>query len=80
MGRLWLLVAAGACGMQPAQTPLPHHTKHITHESGRVAAAAEERKEEKYCSLPPTHWFAPLSIETMGVVGPKSLGPGAPHQ
>ncbi len=39
----------------------------------KVAAAAEERKEEKYSSLPPSHWFSPIAIETLGAVGPKSM-------
>ncbi len=44
-----------------------------TLEPGKVAAAAKERKEEKYSSLPPSRWFSPLTIETMGAVGPKSM-------
>ena len=40
-----------------------------TQEAGRVAAAAEERKD-RY--LPSTHWFSPLSIATMGAMGPKT--------
>ena len=46
---------------------------HATQEAGRVAAAAEERKEDKYRYLPSTHWFSPLAIETMGAMGPKSM-------
>ena len=38
-----------------------------------MAPAAEERKEDKYRYLPSTHWFSPLSIETMGAMGPKSM-------
>ena len=38
-----------------------------------MAATAEERKEEKYHCLPLSHWLSPLSIETMGAIGPKSL-------
>ena len=38
-----------------------------------MAAAAEGKKDAKYSSLPPTHCFSPLAIETMGVLGPKSL-------
>ncbi len=44
-----------------------------TLEPGKVAAAAKERKEEKYSSLPPSRWFSPITIETMGAVGPKSM-------
>ena len=40
----------------------PSYRAHATQESGRVAAAAEERKEEKYRCLPPSHWFTLLSI------------------
>ena len=41
--------------------------------SGKVAATAEERKCEKYQGLPPGHIFTPIAIETLGVIGPKSM-------
>ena len=34
---------------------------------------AEVRKEQKYASLPPTHKFTPVAIESMGTFGPRSL-------
>ena len=40
---------------------------------GKVATLAEERKEEKYRCLPPSHYFSPVAIETMGAVGPRSM-------
>ena len=40
--------------------------------AGSVAALAEERKINKYSHLSPSYFFTPLSIETMGAVGPKS--------
>ena len=51
----------------------PSYRAIATQERGRVAAAAEGKKDAKYSSLPPTHCFSPLAIETMGVLGPKSL-------
>ncbi len=51
----------------------PLYRAHATQGPGKVAAASEERKEEKYSSLPPSHWFSPIASETMGAVGPKSM-------
>uniref|UniRef100_A0A1X7UYU4 Uncharacterized protein n=1 Tax=Amphimedon queenslandica TaxID=400682 RepID=A0A1X7UYU4_AMPQE len=39
---------------------------------GSAAALAEEHKITKYSHLSPSYLFTPLSIETMGAVGPKS--------
>ncbi len=51
----------------------PSYRAHATQGPGKVAAAAEE-KGEKYSSLPSSHWFSPIAIETMGAVGgPKSM-------
>ena len=44
-----------------------------TAEAGKVAAAAEERKANKYIHLDPAYLFIPLAFETMGVFGPKTL-------
>ena len=38
-----------------------------------MAALAEDRKADKYRDLPRSHWFCPLSIETMGAMGLRSL-------
>ena len=38
-----------------------------------MAALAEDRKVDKYRDLPRSHLFCPLSIETMGAMGPRSL-------
>ena len=52
----------------------PSYRVQATHQGpGKVAAAAEEKKEEKYRCLPPGHYFSPVAIETMGAVGPKSM-------
>ena len=46
-----------------------------TAEAGKVAAAAEDRKANKYIHLDPTYLFIPLMLafETLGVFGPKTL-------
>ena len=41
--------------------------------AGSVAALAEDRKINKYSHLSPSYLFTPISIETIGAVGPKSL-------
>ena len=51
----------------------PSYRTHATSEPGRVAALAEDRKVDKYRDLPRSHLFCPLSIETMGAMGPRSL-------
>ena len=44
-----------------------------TAEAGKVAAAAEDRKANKYIHLDPAYLFIPLAFETLGVFGPKTL-------
>ena len=51
----------------------PSYRTHATSEPGHVAALAEDRKVDKYRDLPRSHLFCPLSIETMGAMGPRSL-------
>ena len=51
----------------------PSYRTHATSEPGRVAALAEDRKVDNYRDLPRSHLFCPLSIETMGAMGPRSL-------
>ena len=46
---------------------------HATSMPEKVAATAEERKSRKYRGLPPGHLFAPIAIETLGAIGPRSL-------
>ncbi len=60
------------CGVQPVRTHLLLRTE-STLEPGKVAAAAKERKKEKYSSFPPSHWFSPIAIETMVCCGSKSM-------
>ena len=54
-------------------TYAPSYRSHATTEPGCVAALAEDRKAEKYRDLPRSHWFCPLSFETMGAAGPRTL-------
>ena len=44
-----------------------------TLEAGKVAESAEDRKAAKYSSLPASHIFTPVAIETMGAMDPVSL-------
>ena len=44
-----------------------------TAEAGKVAAAAEDRKANKYIHLDPAYVFIPLAFETLGVFGTKTL-------
>ena len=46
---------------------------HATQEAGKVAENAEDRKTEKYRGLPASHSFTPITIETMGAIGPRSM-------
>jgi len=41
--------------------------------AGAVAAMAEERKVSKYANLDTSHTFTPVAVETMGVIGTKSM-------
>ena len=51
----------------------PSYRTRATSKPGHVAALAEDRKAEKYKDLPRSHWFCPLSIETMVAMGPRTL-------
>ena len=51
----------------------PSYVSQATTAAGEVATHAEERKCAKYSSLPVTHDFIPVAIETSGVMGPQSL-------
>ena len=51
----------------------PCYVSQATTAAGEVATHAEERKCSKYSSLPVTHDFIPVAIETSGVMGPQSL-------
>ena len=44
-----------------------------TLEAGKVAESAEDRKAAKYSSLPSSHIFTPVAIETLGAMGPASM-------
>ena len=57
-----------------ATCPDTSYRAYATSEPGCVAALAEDRKADKYKNLPRSHWFSPLSIETMGTMGPKTRG------
>ena len=43
-----------------------------TREAGAVAAEAEYRKRQKYANLDGNHFFVPVAVETLGVIGPES--------
>ena len=43
-----------------------------TREPGAVAAEAEQRKRQKYANLDGNHFFVPVAVETLGVIGPES--------
>ena len=43
-----------------------------TREAGAVAAEAEHRKRQKYANLDGNHFFVPVAVETLGVIGPES--------
>ena len=51
----------------------PSYRALATSSNGAVAAAAEERKLAKYANLDHAYSFVPVAIETLGVIGPKSL-------
>ena len=51
----------------------PSYSTLASSEAGLVAAQAEERKQVKYLHLAPDHFFAPVAIETSGVVGSLSM-------
>ena len=51
----------------------PSYVSQATTAAGEVATHAEDRKCSKYSSLPVTHDFIPVAIETSGVMGPQSL-------
>ena len=43
-----------------------------TREAGAVAAEAEHGKRQKYANLDGNHFFVPVAVETLGVIGPES--------
>ena len=43
-----------------------------TREAGAVAAEAEQHKRQKYTNLDGNHFFVPVAVETLGVIGPES--------
>ena len=45
----------------------------VTHAAGEVAKKAEVEKEEKYSNLLHSHDFTPVTVETSGVFGPKTM-------
>ena len=44
-----------------------------SHVAGEVAAQAEDRKEVKYANLSHSHCFIPVSVESTGVFGPRTV-------
>ena len=51
----------------------PSYRAQATQGPGKVAAAAEERKEEKYHCLPPGHYFSPVDGDN-GCCGTQIYG------
>ncbi len=59
----------------------PSYRPHATQGPGKLLQ--QLRKGRRSSSLPSSHWFSPIAIETMGAVGSKSMafadGCGTPH-
>ena len=53
-------------------TLAPYCTACSMGEAGAVAAKMERRKKEKYAHLDPSHFFVPITIETLGAMGPEA--------
>ena len=51
----------------------PSYRNVATHAAGEVAEKAEAEKEEKYSDLLHSHVFTPVTVETSGVFGPKTM-------
>ena len=51
----------------------PSYRSLATHAAGEVAKKAEAEKEEKYHDLLHSHGFTPVTVETSGVFGPKTM-------
>ena len=64
-----LLVWDATCPDTFATSYLPSAASDV----GEVAAAAEERKRQKYSHLDQGHSFVPVAIETAGVFGPETM-------
>ena len=56
-------------GRTCADIPAPSHRQLASREARAMAATAEQRKKNKYAHLEATHYFVPIAIETLGVVG-----------
>ena len=52
-------------------TLTPSYAALATREAGAVAAEMERRKREKYAHLDP-HFFVPIAVETLSVIGPEA--------
>ena len=76
MGSLLFHGIAANCLVQDATCLTcfaPSYLSSTSSEAGAIAALAEERKKMKYAKLNPALTFTPMSIETSGFFGPKSL-------
>ena len=51
----------------------PSHVSSAATSSGAVAKQAEQAKKAKYAHLDASHYFVPLAVETLGVLGPEAL-------
>ena len=53
-------------------TLAPSYSALATREAGAVAAEMERRKKAKYSHLDSSHFFVPVAVETLGVMGPEA--------
>ena len=54
-------------------TYAPSYRSLATHAAGEVSKKAEAEKEEKYSNLLHSHDFTPVTVETSGVFGQKTM-------
>ena len=52
---------------------MPSYRRLDTHAAGEFAYKAEAEKEEKYSNLLHSHDFTPVTVETSGIFGPKTI-------
>ena len=56
-------------GRHMPDTLAPSYSALATSEAGAVAAEMERRKKAKYFHLDSSHFFVPIAVETLGVMG-----------
>ena len=76
MVQQWSPGNAASCWSGMPLVPIqfaPSYRCQATHATGKVAAAAEKKKSNKYGHLGPAHIFMPVAMETLGAFGPRIL-------